>query len=167
MKHTITILVENEFGVLTRVAGLFSARGYNIESLNVAPTIDESISRMTLVTKGDERVIEQIKKQLNKLIPVIKTEDISHVVHVEREMILIKMKPDHDLSQIEDIEPFKIIDDKGQGYRIIEYTGTSDEISELLKKLEPYGIIAIARTGPVGMRRDAQAFSSLNDIQMS
>jgi len=92
MRHTITVLVENEFGVLTRVAGLFSARGYNIETLNVAPLQDKSISRMTLVTRGDEHTIEQIKKQLNKLIPVIKVEDISHAVHLERGMLMVKVK---------------------------------------------------------------------------
>ncbi|PIV29722.1 MAG: acetolactate synthase small subunit [Zetaproteobacteria bacterium CG02_land_8_20_14_3_00_50_9] len=135
MKHTITILVENEFGVLTRVAGLFSARGYNIESLNVAPTLDESISRMTLVTRGDERVIEQIKKQLNKLIPVIKTEDISHVVHVEREMILVKMKPDLDIGKVVYNNLAKVIDDSGKGYRILEFSGTPDEIKSFVKQL--------------------------------
>jgi len=92
MRHTITILVENEFGVLTRVAGLFSARGYNIETLNVAPLKDRTVSRMTLVTIGDEHVIEQIKKQLNKLVPVIKVEDISHAVHLERGMLMVKVK---------------------------------------------------------------------------
>ncbi|HXH72711.1 MAG TPA: acetolactate synthase small subunit [Mariprofundaceae bacterium] len=162
MRHTITILVENEFGVLTRVAGLFSARGYNIESLNVAPTMDETVSRMTLVTRGDERVIEQIKKQLNKLIPVIKVEDISHLVHLEREMLLVKVATTAKthakvVKLAEDIRA-KIVDQAEAKYIIIELTGTSEKLDNFLKTLEPYGIIEITRTGSVGMRRGAKGF---------
>jgi len=159
MKHTITVLVENEFGVLTRVAGLFSARGYNIESLSVAPTLDATVSRMTLVTRGDENIIEQIKKQLNKLIPVIKTEDISHMVHLEREMLLVKTHASSEVDTL--IEEFraKLVDADSDEYRIIELTGNADKLNDFLEKMKPFGIIEVTRTGPVGMRRGAKGFT--------
>ncbi|MDX8406246.1 MAG: acetolactate synthase small subunit [Mariprofundus sp.] len=163
MRHTITVLVENEFGVLTRVAGLFSARGYNIESLNVAPIQDATVSRMTIVTRGDEKAIEQIKKQLNKLIPVIKVEDISHTVHLEREMLLVKVHASAESydALLELAESFQtnIIDDHIDSHLIIELTGKATELDDFLIKLEPYGLIAMTRTGPVGMRRDAKGFN--------
>jgi len=158
MKHTITVLVENEFGVLTRIAGLFSARGYNIESLSVAPTLDETVSRMTLVTRGDESVIEQIKKQLNKLIPVIKTEDISHMVHLEREMLLVKTKHDKAVLALAEAYRAKIVDDDSDSYTIIELTGKADKIDAFLEELSAFEIIESTRTGPVGMRRGAEGF---------
>ena len=163
MRHTITILVENEFGVLTRVAGLFSARGYNIESLNVAPTLDASVSRMTLVTRGDDHVIEQIKKQLNKLIPVIKVEDISHLVHMEREMLLVKVATDAEnraevVRMAEDIRA-KIVDNVELGYLTLELTGEAGKLDAFLETLAPYGIIEMTRTGPVGMRRGVEGFT--------
>jgi len=162
MRHTITILVENEFGVLTRVAGLFSARGYNIESLNVAPTMDETVSRMTLVTRGDERVIEQIKKQLNKLVPVIKVEDISHLVHLEREMLLVKVttadKTHDEVVKLAEEARAKIVDQAEAKYIIIELTGAAEKLDKFLKTVEPYGIIEITRTGSVGMRRGHKGF---------
>ncbi|MDT8375142.1 MAG: acetolactate synthase small subunit [Mariprofundaceae bacterium] len=162
MRHTITILVENEFGVLTRVAGLFSARGYNIESLNVAPTMDETVSRMTLVTSGDERVIEQIKKQLNKLIPVIKVEDISHLVHIEREMLLVKVasNPDNrlELVRLADKARAKVVDSVYIHYLTLELTGAAGKLDDFIAQLEPFGIIEITRTGSVGMRRGAEGF---------
>ncbi|OIO69054.1 MAG: acetolactate synthase small subunit [Zetaproteobacteria bacterium CG12_big_fil_rev_8_21_14_0_65_55_1124] len=163
MRHTITILVENEFGVLTRVAGLFSARGYNIESLNVAPTLDETVSRMTLVTRGDEKVIEQIKKQLNKLIPVIKVEDISHLVHIEREMLLVKVASNADnrsaLVQLAEDTRCKIVDNVEISYLSLETTGSAQELDDFIKALEPYGIIEITRTGSLGMRRGIKGFT--------
>jgi len=163
MRHTITVLVENEFGVLTRVAGLFSARGYNIETLNVAPAMDPTMSRMTLVTRGDERVIEQIKKQLNKLIPVIKLEDVSHIVHIEREMLLIKLVTNSDnraslVSLAEDVRA-KIVDNVDISYLTLELTGSSEKLDDFLEKVKPYGIIEMTRTGPVGMRRGAEGFT--------
>jgi len=158
MRHTITVLVENEFGVLTRVAGLFSARGYNIESLNVAPTLDETVSRMTLVTRGDERIIEQIKKQLNKLIPVIKTEDISHQVHLEREMLLVKIQADPAIVDLVHTFDGKIIDEDSGQYMIVEITGHIDTLHDFLNKVRPFGIIESTRTGPVGMSRGVEGF---------
>jgi len=163
MRHTITVLVENEFGVLTRIAGLFSARGYNIESLNVAPTRDETVSRMTLVTRGDERIIEQIKKQLNKLIPVIKVEDISHLVHLEREMLLAKVKNalerHDDLIALVESARCKVIVDIEDSRMILELTGQADKLDDFLEQLEPFGIIEMTRTGPVGMRRGIKGFT--------
>ena len=158
MRHTITILVENEFGVLTRIAGLFSARGYNIESLSVAPTMDETVSRLTLVTRGDEKIIEQIKKQLNKLIPVIKTEDISFLVHLEREMLMVKaLDKDGNMAIAEDAG-VKIIDHEMGEYLIAELIATNAEIDDLLEKLGAENIVEITRTGPVGMRRGLEGF---------
>jgi len=163
MRHTITVLVENEFGVLTRIAGLFSARGYNIESLNVAPTLDASMSRMTLVTRGDDHVVEQIKKQLNKLVPVIKVEDISHLVHMEREMLLVKLKTNADnrcevVSLAEEIRA-KVVDHVEISYLTLELTGTAEKLDTFLEQVAPYGIIEMTRTGPVGMRRGAKGFT--------
>lgn len=159
MKHTITVLVENEFGVLTRVAGLFSARGYNIESLSVAPTMDETVSRMTLVTRGDEKVIEQIKKQLNKLIPVIKTDDISHTVHLEREMLLVKTHACAEVDALIETFRAKLVDADSDEYRIIELTGVADKLNDFLNQISEFGIIEMTRTGPVGMRRGVEGFT--------
>jgi len=163
MRHIISILVENEFGVLTRVAGLFSARGYNIETLNVAPLMDKTVSRMTLVTRGDEQVIEQMKKQLNKLIPVIKVEDISHAVHLERGMLMVKLKTGSEncetLLELVEKHDAKVVDDHIDSHMIVEFTGKVDVLDELLIELEPFGIIETARTGPLGMRRGADGFT--------
>lgn len=163
MKHTITILVENEFGVLTRVAGLFSARGYNIESLNVAPIMDATVSRMTLVTRGDERALEQIKKQLNKLIPVIKVDDISHAVHLEREMLLAKVAASAEsydaLIDLTAQAGAIIVDDHIDSHMIVEMTGRAEQLDQFLLQLEPFGVIEMTRTGPVGMRREVKGFS--------
>jgi len=158
MRHTITILVENEFGVLTRIAGLFSARGYNIESLSVAPTMDETVSRLTLVTRGDEKIIEQIKKQLNKLIPVIKTEDISFMVHLEREMLMVKALDKDGNMAIAEEAGVKVIDHEMGDYFIAEMIGTNAEVDDLLEKLGSENIVEITRTGPVGMRRGLEGF---------
>ncbi len=162
MRHTITVLVENEFGVLTRIAGLFSARGYNIETLNVAPLQDRTISRMTLVTRGDEHVIEQIKKQLNKLVPVIKVEDISHTVHFERGMLMVKVKAAGDNSALLELakkHEAKVIDDHVDSHIILEFTGRVEVLDAVLEELVPFGIIETTRTGPLGMRRGAVGFT--------
>jgi len=167
MRHTITVLVENEFGVLTRVAGLFSARGYNIETLNVAPLQDKTISRMTLVTRGDEHVIEQIKKQLNKLIPVIKVEDISHAVHLERGMLMVKVNTDPEYADAEQVAALqdvidrhagRVIEDHRDSHMIIEFTNQAERLDTTLAELEPFKLIETTRTGPLGMRRGADGF---------
>jgi len=162
MRHTITVLVENESGVLTRVAGLFSARGYNIESLSVAPTLDETVSRMTLVTRGDEHIIEQINKQLNKLIPIIKTEDISRTSHMERELVLVKVQAEAEtraeVLRMAEVFRAKVVDVSDRSYTL-ELTGKCGKIDAFLCMLKPIGIVEMTRTGPVGMRRGAKGFA--------
>ncbi len=156
MQHTISVLVENEFGVLARVASLFSGRGFNIESLTVAVTLDPTVSRITLVTNGDDRVVDQIENQLNKLIGVIHVSDFAASPHVEREMVLIKVKADAktraEIVNIVDIFRGKVIDVGPSSY-IVEVTGSEDKISAILELLRPLGIIEIVRTGRVAMHR--------------
>ncbi len=150
MRHTISVLVENEFGVLARVAGLFSGRGFNIESLTVAETLDPTMSRITLVTRGDDQVLEQIEKQLNKLICVIQVTDFSDSPHVEREMALIKVTADEktraEVMNIVDIFRGKVID-VGTHTFIVEVTGSEEKIQAILALLGPLGIKEIVRTG--------------------
>ena len=156
MRHTISVLVENEFGVLARVAGLFSGRGFNIESLTVAETLDPTISRITLVTRGDDQVLEQIEKQLNKLVPVIKVIDFADSPHVEREMALVKVTADEktraEIMNIIDIFRGKVIDVGPRSY-IVELTGDEEKIQAVLELLAPLGIKEIVRTGKVAMHR--------------
>lgn len=159
MRHTISVLVENKFGVLARVAGLFSGRGYNIESLSVAPTNDPGISHMTIVTRGDDRVIEQVNKQLYKLIDVIKVTDLINKSYVEREMILIKVtaaeEKRSEILRIVDIFRGRIIDVSSKGL-IIEATGTEEKVQALLTMLKPLGLKEVVRTGLVAMIRTSQ-----------
>ena len=156
MRHTISVLVENEFGVLSRVAGLFSGRGFNIESLSVAETLDPSVSRITLVTRGDDQVLEQIEKQLNKLINVIKVTDFMETEHVERELVLVKVAADDrtrgELMSIVDVFRAKIIDVSRRSC-IIEITGAEEKVNALIELLKPIGIKEIVRTGKVAMFR--------------
>jgi len=162
VRHTISILVENEFGVLARVAGMFSGRGYNIESLSVGETMDPTVSRITLVTRGDEQVLEQIEKQLNKLISVIKVVDFTPQPHVERELVMIKVAVDEktrgEVASIVDIFRGKIVDVASTSY-VIETTGTEDKIDALIELLRPIGILEIVRTGRVAMFRGSQVFT--------
>ena len=159
MRHTISVLVENKFGVLARVAGLFSGRGYNIESLSVAPTEDEQISYMTIVTRGEDRIIEQVLKQLNKLVDVIKVQDLTGKPFVEREMVFLKVVTDGDkrseVMRLVDIFRARIVDASSKGF-IIEITGTEDKIQALVDLLKPLGLKEIARTGSVAMLRTEQ-----------
>src|SRR5437879_8631634 len=159
MRHVISILVENEFGVLARVAGLFSGRGFNIESLSVAETLDPTVSRITLVTRGDDQVLEQMEKQLNKLICVIKVGDFTETEHVERELVLIKVRADErtrgELANIVDVFRAKIIDVSRESY-IVEITGAEGKVNALVELLKPPGILESARTGTVGMHRRAR-----------
>jgi acetolactate synthase I/III small subunit len=163
MRHTISILVENEFGVLARVAGLFSGRGFNIDSLTVAKTLDPSVSRITLVTAGDDQIVEQITKQLNKLICVIKVIDFQDTAHVEREMALIKVAVDEhtrgEVLSIVDIFRAKVIDVGPRSYTI-EVTGDEEKINALLELLKPLGIKEIVRTGSVAIQRGMQVLAA-------
>ena len=156
MRHTISVLVENKFGVLARVAGLFSGRGYNIDSLNVGETEDPTISRMTIVARGDDRILEQITKQLNKLIDVIKVTDLTAEEHVERELVLIKVsavaKTRSEIIQLADIFRSAIVDVSHESL-VISATGDEDKINALIDMLRPYGIREIARSGRVAISR--------------
>ena len=159
MRHTISVLVENEFGVLSRISGLFSGRGFNIESLSVAETIDPETSRMTIVTRGNEQIIEQIKKQLNKLINVIKVIDHAIEQSVERELILVKVNAEPDMRaeilRVVAIFRASIIDLTAKSYTI-EMTGDEGKVSALIEMLRPMGIKEIARTGRIAMGRGAK-----------
>jgi len=160
MRHIISILVENEAGALSRVAGLFSARGYNIESLTVAPTEDPSLSRMTIVTRGTDSVIEQITKQLNKLIDVVKLMDMTEGPHIEREMLLMKVHAEgaarDELKRLTDIFRGRIIDVTNSSY-VIELTGTGDKIDALIQAVDPALILEVVRSGVSGIARGDKA----------
>jgi len=156
MRHTINVLVENEFGVLARVAGLFSGRGFNIESLSVAETLDSTVSFMTIVTRGDDQILEQITKQLNKLPCVIKVMDLEGKEFVEREMVLVKVaaktETRAEVLKISDIFRGKVIDVSPKSYTI-EVTGDENKIRAFLELLKPMGIKEVARTGRVALVR--------------
>lgn len=157
MRHTISILVENKFGVLSRVSGLFSGRGYNIESLSVGETIDPQISLMTIVTTGDDQIIEQITKQLNKLIDVIKVTDMKELEHVEREMVLVKVAPrQQDKSEVLNLTEIfrgRIVDSSQKTYTI-EITGDEKKIEAFIELMKPMGIKEFVRTGKVAIARE-------------
>jgi acetolactate synthase-1/3 small subunit len=159
MRHTLSVLVENEFGVLSRVASLFSARGFNIESLCVAETLDPSLSLMTIVTRGDEMIMEQITKQLNKLINVIKVTDLSEKKFVDRELVMIKVKATKtnraEILRIVDIFRGKVVDVSLKTLSI-QITGDEGKISAMIELLRPLGIKEIARTGKIAMLRGAK-----------
>ena len=156
MRHTLSVLVENKFGVLARIAGLFSGRGFNIDTLNVAPTQDPTTSRMTVVVKGDDAVLEQIIKQLNKLVDVIKVQDFREGEYVDRELLLVKVGVDTksrpEVMQICDIFRAKIVDVAHKALTV-ELTGNESKISAFLDLMEPFGIRDITRTGKVAMPR--------------
>ena len=161
MRHIISLLMENEAGALSRVAGLFSARGYNIESLTVAPTEDPSLSRMTLVTRGSEEIIEQILKQLNKLIDIVKLADISDGNHIERELMMVKVSTTNDkdraeLKRMADIFRGRILDVTDETY-IIELTGNGAKLDAFLNAIDPKLIIETVRSGATGISRGAKA----------
>ena len=155
-RHIISLLMENESGALSRVAGLFSARGYNIESLTVAPTEDATLSRMTIVTYGSEEIIDQITKQLNKLVDVVKIMDLSEGQHIERELMLVKVKAvgagREEMKRTADIFRGRIIDVTDAMYTI-EMTGTCSKINAFLEAIDPSCIIETVRTGASGIGR--------------
>ncbi|WP_440951608.1 acetolactate synthase small subunit [Methanococcoides sp. FTZ1] len=160
MKHTLAVLVENKYGVLARVAGLFSRRGFNIDSLAVGITEDPTISRMTIVVRGDDLVLEQVTKQLNKLIDVIRVTDLGAEESVERELALIKVNADAntraEIIQIVDIFRARIIDVASKTVTI-EVTGDSDKIKAIQTLLRPFGIKEMARTGKVALTRGSKS----------
>lgn len=150
MRHIISILLENEAGALSRVSGLFSARGYNIETLTVAPTEDVSLSRLTIVTSGSDEVIEQITKQLNKLIDVVKVVDLSEAAHIERELMLIKVratgKDREEMKRMADIYRGRIIDVTDSTY-VIELTGSGSKLDSFIEAIDADLILETVRTG--------------------
>ncbi|WVH10076.1 MAG: Acetolactate synthase small subunit [Fluviibacter phosphoraccumulans EoVTN8] len=156
MRHIISIILENESGALSRVAGLFSARGYNIQSLTVAPTEDPSLSRITLVTSGSDDIVEQITKQLNKLVDVIKVIDLSEAPHVERELLMIKVratgKDREEMKRLADIFRAHIIDVTDSAY-VIELTGTSDKLDSFIAAIDLTLILETVRSGVSGIGR--------------
>ena len=165
MQHTISVIVENKAGVLTRVSGLFSRRGYNIESLAVGETDVPGISRMTIVVNGDEKIIEQVEKQLYKLIDVIKVIHLTNEEFVERELVLIKINVSKstrtEILQVVDIFRARVIDMNVNSF-VIEATGTTSKVSALESALQPYGIQEIVRTGMVALARGSKSFKGVS-----
>lgn len=157
MRHIISMLVENESGALSRISGMFTARGYNIECLTVAPTDDPTISRLTLVTVGDDEIIEQIIKQLNKLLDVVKVVDMTEGRHIEREMMLIKVaagSPEQrdELKRLADIFRGRVLDVTEKIYTV-ELTGTSDKLDALVEAIGASNILEVVRSGVIGISR--------------
>ena len=156
MRHIISVLLENEAGALSRVAGLFSARGYNIETLTVAPTEDSSLSRLTIVTRGSNEIVEQITKQLNKLIDVVKVVDLSEAAHIERELMLIKVrasgKDREEIKRMADIFRGRIIDVTESNY-VIELTGSGSKLDAFIQAIDVDLILETVRTGVSGIGR--------------
>ena len=160
MRHILSLLLENEAGALSRVSGLFSARGFNIESLTVAPTEDETVSRMTLVTSGSDQIIEQITKQLNKLVDVIKVIDLNESSHIERELLLIKIATKdgsrEEIKRLNDIFRGRIIDVTDKTYTI-EMTGTGEKLDAFIDALDQRSILEVVRSGVSGIARGDKA----------
>jgi len=157
MRHTISILVENTFGALTRVAGMFSGRGYNIDSLNVAPTHNPEVSRMTIVTRGDDATLEQVVRQLEKLVNVIEITDFREHEYIDRELVLVKVKVDGktraEVMQITDIFRAKIVDVQAKSMTI-EVTGNENKVEKFIHLMGNFGILTLTRTGKVALPRD-------------
>ncbi len=160
MRHTISVLVENQFGVLSRVAGLFSARGYNIDSLCVGETDEPSISRMTVVVRGDDRVLQQIINQLNKLVGIIEVTDLTQTDFVERELVMLKMavstRERTEIIEIANIFRAKVVD-MGDGAITVEATGASDKISAFIDMMRSFNIQELVRTGRIAIGRSPKA----------
>lgn len=158
MRHTISVIVENEFGVLARVVGLFSGRGFNIDSLSVAETLEPEVSRITIVSTGEDAIIEQILKQLNKLVNVIKVTDYLETEYIDREMVLVKVQANEttkaELMRIKEIFRCKIVDVSTKTYTL-EFTGDEGKIKAALELLRPLGIKEMVRTGRVALARGA------------
>lgn len=156
MRHTISVLVENKFGVLTRVAGLFSGRGYNIDTLNVGPTNDPKVSRMTIVTRGDDATLEQVVRQLNKLPNVLKVQDFREGEYVDRELVLVKVAVDSksraEVMQITDIFRAKIVDVQPKSLTV-EVTGSEEKVEKLLDLMKSFGVVDVTRTGKIALPR--------------
>lgn len=164
MRHIISVLVENEFGVLAKVSGLFSGRGFNIESLCVAETLDPTVSRITLVTSGDDRVLEQITKHLNKQVNVIRVSDFANASHVKRELVLVKVRADErnraEVLSVVNIFRGKVVDVATRSY-VIEATGSEEKIAAFIEALRPLGVLEVVRTGVVAIFRGEQVLAAV------
>jgi len=159
MKHTISLLVENEYGMLSRISGLFSARGYQIDTLNVAPTLEEGVSRMTLTTHGNDHIIEQILRQSLKLVKVIQVRDLTADAHVEREMVMLTVnaRPGEERQEVLSLVKIfraRVVDVSNDAF-ILELTGNGEKVEAFISLLKPIGIHDIVRTGPVALTRVA------------
>ncbi|HNV20985.1 MAG TPA: acetolactate synthase small subunit [Candidatus Hydrogenedentes bacterium] len=156
MRHIISILVENQFGVLARVSGLFSARGYNIDSLCVAETEDPAVSRMTVVVRGDDRVLAQIEKQLKKLVETIDVEDLTGIAHVERELVMVRVKAKgkkrSEVIEIANIFRAKVVDLSPDSI-VVEATGSAGKVKAFVDMMHPFGIEELVRTGKIAIGR--------------
>jgi acetolactate synthase-1/3 small subunit len=160
MRHTLSVLVENRFGVLARVAGMFSGRGFNIDTLNVAPTLDPSMSRMTIVVRGDDKILDQVTKQTEKLVDVIKVEDFHDDEFVDRELVLMRVtvtpETRSEVLQICDVFRAKIVDVRLDKL-VIEITGTEGKMTKFISLMQHFGISEITRTGKVALSRTSEA----------
>ena len=158
-RHTISILVQNKFGAFNRIAGMFAAKGSNIDSLTVGPTEDETVSRMTIVARGDDQIIEQITKQLNKLIDIVKVIDLTFESFVDRELVLVKVhsttETRPEIMQIAEIFRAKVVDISPRTLTL-EATGSQQKVDAIIKMLKPFAIKEMARTGRVALKREFQ-----------
>ncbi len=165
MRHVISVLVENKFGVLSRISGLFSGKGYNIESLTVSKTERDDVSNMTIVTSGDDKVIEQIVKQLRKLINVLKVRDLTSYTHIERELVLVKVfvsqKHRNDIYNIVNTFRGKVIDLTADSM-VIEITGDKDKLEAFVEVIRPYGLIELVRSGCLAIGRGTKATTDMD-----
>jgi len=166
MRHVISVLVENKFGVLAKVSGLFSGRGFNIDSLCVGETMDPTVSRMTIVVKGEDKILEQVTKQLNKLVDVIKVQDFTEISYVDRELVLVKVDaPPKNRAQILEVASIfraRIVDVNPETVTL-EVTGDQGKIKAIVDLLQPYGVRELVRTGRVAIARGAKALKSLKE----
>jgi acetolactate synthase I/III small subunit len=159
MKHAISVLVENHFGVLARVSSMFSARGYNIDSLCVGETENPEVSRMTVVVRGDDRVVEQIVQQLNKLVDVIEVIDLTQTDHVERELVMVKLTANgaqrSEIIEIASVFRAKVVD-LGADAIVVEGTGSADKVAAFIDMMRPFGIRELVRTGRIAIARSSK-----------
>lgn len=168
MQHTISVVVENRFGALARIAGLFSGRGFNIESLTVSPTCDHSLSKMTIVTSGNDAIVEQIDKQLNKLVDVVQVTDLQESDYVTRELAMLKVNTSgetrSEIMQIADIFKASIVHVCNEEAVVIELTGASDKIDAFINLMKKFGIVELIRTGKVALAKAAEPTEDLGDF---
>jgi acetolactate synthase I/III small subunit len=170
-RHIISVLVENQFGVLARISSLIAGRGFNIDSLTVGETEDPTLSRMTIVTHGDERIIEQITKQLNRLIDVVKVTDLTETTHIERELVLVKVSAPSsqarsEIMQIVDVFRAKVVDICTSTITV-EVTGNQDKVNAIINMLEPFGVREMARSGVIALGREKMPRRNVEGVKVA